>query len=274
MELSDTLRTLLRRWYILLLGLLMTAGLGWAVYRAVPTTYEATGSILLMPSETMVGKDGNPYLYLGGMRDVLDVLVRRSDSEQVREATLSRFEGADYSVAPDATTQSPIVVVTVETASPENSVALLQVVMTTVGNNLGAMQDELALPELKRIRIRELVVDASATANTGTARQAAIATVGAGFVGTLLLTGYVDGLLVRRRARHSVPRNQPTDSVAPVTDDVPTPVTTPTIQQLLPAEAKIDAPGSPGSPVVVGAHVDTHGGGTGRAPGLYVPENR
>lgn len=218
MELSDTLRALVRRWYVLLLGLLLTAGAGWAVHRAVPTTYQATGSILLMPSPVMVGDAGNPYLYLGGMRDVLDVVIRRSDAEQVREGLLAPYEGSDYEVAPDATTQSPIIVVTAESLSPEDAVALLQAALVTVGSNLDAMQDELTLPEANRIQRRELVVDATATADNSTARQATIATVGAGLLGTLLLTGFVDGRLLRRRARRTAPRNQAADTDATVTE--------------------------------------------------------
>lgn len=264
MELSDTISTLLRRWYVLLLGLLLTAGLGWAVYRAVPTTYEATGSLLLMPSEVMVGDAGNPYLYLGGMRDVLDVLVRRSDAEQIHEATLTPFEGADYRVEPDASTQSPIVLVTVQSRSPEDSIALLRTVMATVDSTLVTMQDELALPPTNRIQLRELVVDTTATADTGTGRQAAIVAVGAGLLGTVLLTGLVDRLLVRRRARHSTTGSNIPVTPAPVTERDPYTGPLPAGQQQ--PGGPEDPPHGPGSPVAVG--------GIGRAADRNVPADR
>lgn len=264
MELSDTLRTLLRRWYIVLLGLLLTAGLGWGVYRAVPATHEATASILLMPSDVMVGDAGNPYLYLGGMRDVLDVLVRRSDSEQIHEATLAAFEGSDYRVEPDATTQSPIVVITVQSPSPEDAIALLQTVMATVDSTLVTMQDELALPPTNRIQLRELVVDTTASVDTGTGRQAAIVAVGAGLLGTLLLTGTVDRIIVRRRARHSMTESDAPATPAPVTEDDSSPVALPADQQQ--SAGPDDPPRSPGSPVAVG--------GIGRAPGRHAPADR
>jgi hypothetical protein len=263
MELSDTLATLVRRWHILLLGLLMTGGLGWAVYQAVPTTYEASGSILLMPADTMVGKGGNPYLYLGGMRDALDVLVRRSSSEHSRQSVLSRFDGANYTVSTDPTTQSPIVLVTAQSKSPDDSMALRQEAMATIGRNLESMQNELGISDKSRIRMRELVVDSSATANTKMALQAAIVSVGAGLLCTLAATAFADKVLTRRRARRSLGGNELGDPGTPVTERDPSQSQASPLGVLSPGGAT-DHDGDPrklDGPEVVPRHADTPGTG-------------
>lgn len=201
MNLAETFAGVVRRWYIFLVGLIATAGLAWGAYQYVPPTYEASGSILLMPSEATVGEDGNPYLFLGGMTEALDVLIRRSNAAEIQESLLKRFDGASYTIQPDRMTSSPIVVVSVEAPSNEVALALLQAAMTTVDRNLDSMQNELSVVPRKRIHAKELVVDPEATVNSKMQIQLAIVAVGGGVLGTFMLTGFMDGLLNQRRLR-------------------------------------------------------------------------
>lgn len=243
MELNDTLRVMVRRWYVLLLGLALSAGLGWVVHVSVPTSYEADTSILLMPAETVVDEEvGNPYLYMGGMADALDVLVIRAGAEQVRADVLDDFPGADYTIGSHPTTPTPIVDVTAEGASGEESLALMQAATASVIETLDVMQDELGLPDAARIRPAELTVDPVATELTGQANKAAVAAVGAGVLVTLMMTALVDGVVARRSRNRSRSRSRseggrvvgpsegppPGDAVAePTPTRLPTPAPTP-----------------------------------------------
>ncbi|MGC5628595.1 hypothetical protein ACPYO6_10165 [Georgenia sp. Z1344] len=203
MQLSDTIATLLRRWYVLLLGLCLTAAGGWYAYRSIPTTYEATGSLLLMPSTDTVGAEGNPYLYLNGMIDARDVLLRRAGSTENYTSVVAEHPGTAYTLGSDPTTQSPIVTVAVEGATPEDALAVMHGALENVEENLDAMQDEVGLPDGQRLGASPLVLADSATASRTAAARLAIVVLGAGGLGTLLVAGLVDGALMRRRERRS-----------------------------------------------------------------------
>jgi hypothetical protein len=215
---------LLRRWYVVLLGLALTAGLAVATHRLVPTPYEAGGSILLMPAETVVDDDvGNPYLYLGGMADALDVLVVRARADESRGPLLEGVDGADLSVEKDPTTPTPIVNVRAESSSPGTTLALRDAAMAEVVAILDQMQDELDIADQARIRPVDLTVDESATAVTGTATKLAVAALGAGALATLVLTGVLDGWLARRAARREREGAEPREPAAGGPTDEETP---------------------------------------------------
>lgn len=201
MQLSDTIAILTRRWYVLLIGLCLTAVVGWSAYQAVPTKYEATGSLLLMPSTDTVGTEGNPYLYLNGMTDARDVLLLRSGSTENREAVIGDHAETDYTLTSDPTTQSPIVSAVAQSSTPEAAMAVMDAALNNVRQNLRTMQDELELPEGQRLSARLLVLDESATPSRTTAWRVAIMAGGIGVLGTLMMTGLIDNALLRRRER-------------------------------------------------------------------------
>ena len=122
MQLSDTIAALIRGWYVMAIGLLVTAVVGWTVYQMVPTKYEASGSLLLMPSEATVGVEGNPFLSLNGMVDARDVLLRRADSKDNRANVLDQVKDSDYTIGADPTTLSPIVAIQAQSRPPEAAI--------------------------------------------------------------------------------------------------------------------------------------------------------
>ena len=201
MQLSDTIAALIRGWYVMAIGLLVTAVVGWTVYQMVPTKYEASGSLLLMPSEATVGVEGNPFLSLNGMVDARDVLLRRADSKDNRANVLDQVKDSDYTIGADPTTLSPIVAIQAQSRTPEAAISLLNAVLLTVDQHLNSMQNELGVPAHRKIKTRVLVADQSAAPNTKSQLRAAIATVAGGIVGTFILTGLLDGILTRRHQR-------------------------------------------------------------------------
>jgi hypothetical protein len=203
MTLSDTLASLLRRWYVVLLGFALTCGLGWATYQSFPPRYETSGSILLMPADATVGDEGNPYLFLGGMNDALDILIRRTNASEVQEQVLANYAGASYTAERDAETQSPIIVISAEASSAEDALQLLTDTLTVLRGNLINMQAELSIPEARQITMRDLVINDEAVQNSKMALQLSLVVLGAGFVGTLMATGLVDNFISRRSQVHS-----------------------------------------------------------------------
>lgn len=220
MRLTETLRSLGRRWYVVLLGLALTASLGMLISVKVPITFAATGTILLMPPDETVGVRGNPYLYLGGLNTALDVLVRRANSIEVSGPLLKLHPGTNYTVEADRTTSSAIVLVTAEAESSDAALALRDEAMATVMTTLDLMQDEANVENIMRLHGQDLVIDKTAVAKTKTQLQLILVAVGGGTIGTLLLAGFVDGWIIERRQR----RMDKPDPLPAEKDDGPAPL--------------------------------------------------
>lgn len=199
MQLKELLRSLARRWYVVLAGFALTAGMCAVVYEKVPATYEASGSLVLMPPSATVGTTGNPYLYLVGMSQALDVLTRRANAAEVRGAILENFPAMTYSVDADRSTSGAIVVVKVSSPSPSETMGALKAALATVPATLKAMQDELSVPAFSRINLKTIVVAHESSMENKAQLQLIIVTAGAGGVGTVLLARMLDGLLLARR---------------------------------------------------------------------------
>jgi hypothetical protein len=199
MRLKELIRSLARRWYIVLAGLALTAAMCALVFEKVPATYEASGSLVLMPPSATVGNTGNPYLYLVGMSQALDVLTRRANAAEVRGPILEKFPAMTYSVDADRSTSGAVVVVEVSSPSPSETMGALNAALATVPATLKAMQDELSVPDFSRINLKTIVVAPEATMENKAQLQLIIVTAGAGVVGTVLLARMLDGLLLARR---------------------------------------------------------------------------
>ena len=201
MRLTETLASLGRRWYVVVVGLAVTMGMGFLVDVKVPSTFQAEGSILLMPPDSTVGAAGNPYLYLGGLNQALDVLVRRVSAVEVADPILANYPDSTYTVDPDRTTSSPIVIVTAEAPSNETAIKLMDDVLKSVLVTLNTMQDEANVKQILRIHGKDLVLDKEATTKTKTKLQLLIVVVAGGTIGTFLLAGLLDGWMIERRRR-------------------------------------------------------------------------
>lgn len=235
MHLVDTLRSLLRRWYIFLLGLILSAGMGYAAYTVIQPTYEAQSTLLLMPPAEVVGEHSNPYLYLGGMNEALDVLVRRASAPEAITAIEEQFGGVTVTPSADRTTSSPIVVITITGPDAQDVLNALDAGRMTVIRNLDSMQNELDIEANMRITTKDLVLAHEATANRKMPIQLAILVVAAGSVGTLMFTGFIDGQLIARaqpkkqpkrknkRARQDQPAVENSEDTTPEYEQLPKP---------------------------------------------------
>lgn len=199
MQLKELIRSLARRWYMVLAGLALTTGMCAVAYEKVPATYEASGSLVLMPPSATVGSTGNPYLYLVGMSQALDVLTRRANAAEVRGPLLEDFPAMTYSVDADRSTSGAVVVVKVSSPNPNETMDGLKAALATVPATLKAMQDELSVPDYSRINLKTIVVAPEPTVENKAQLQLLIVTAGAGAVGTVLLARFLDGLLLARR---------------------------------------------------------------------------
>lgn len=212
----QSLGVIIRRWYLVLSGILLTAVLCWGASQIVPPSYEAQGSMVLMPPPAAVGDAGNPYLQLGGMSEALDVLVRQANAPEVRDRVLDEDPSATYTIEPDRSTSGSIVVVQATAETEAESLTVLERAMETLPAVLTRMQDELAVIPVQRIDIMPVVVDAEATRNSKQTLQMLAVAVVAGLSGTFMFTALADGLLLaRRRGREPEPEPAAAPAQAP-----------------------------------------------------------
>ena len=201
MKLRTLGRALLRRWYAFLAGLLAVGALGAFAYGQLPVDYKTTGSVVLLPSAKSVGTEGNPYLFLSGLGQAMDVLTRRLMAPDVMERLTQGSTDASYTAQPDVTSGSSILIVSVKSRSAESAASTLEAVLAGIPAELVMMQDELSVPDAARIASMQVAMPAEPAPDLKPRLQITAVICAAGLLVVLLLTALLDGILLRL-ARH------------------------------------------------------------------------
>lgn len=200
MYLRDLYASLKRRWYLAVLGALLTASLAFVVYFQAPVKYEATGSVALVPPATAVISGDNPFLYMGGLEQALGILTAKLNSDEVQRDIVGKYDAVTYSTIRDPSTNGPIVLVTVTGATAGEALGVLTDVLAAVPQNLNSLQDSLNVSENSKITSMPLSSDEEAKIDSSTRTRTVLTLAAVGGAGTLLLTGQLDKIIFRRRA--------------------------------------------------------------------------
>ncbi|MDQ0597203.1 capsular polysaccharide biosynthesis protein [Streptomyces canus] len=215
MDLAEIFRVMRRRWYVLLPGLLLTAGLTFAVTLVVPVTYQSQSTVILLNSQkATVAYDGNPFLStqtsLTGMADSLARNLNSDDS--VRELK-SRGATGTFEAKLADNAQGPLMWLTV-TGTDRRAVLASDKILTAYANErLEQFQEDQSVAPKAMIRLTTIVAPQPPVAQTKTRLEYMIMAGGLGLVLTLVAVFYVEA----RRRSH------PRDGAAPV--DAPEPTT-------------------------------------------------
>lgn len=207
MFLHDLGHALLRRWYLVIVGLLATAAGVYGIQQYIPVTYKAEASVVLVPPETAVIEGENPYLYMGGLDQALSVLIVRMNSESIAQQILRDDPDLTYSLAKDATTTGPIVVIESEAPSGEAAIDTVDQLLKSMPPNLVAIQDALGVQKNARISVMTIVQDQESTEVTKKQMRMMIAGAGGGIAFTLLFTGWIDQMLSKLKVRRAAKRD-------------------------------------------------------------------
>ncbi len=221
MNLTESLRVLLRRWYIVLAGLLVTFAGCLLVQQLVPPRYTSQAQVLLMPPEASVGDKGNPFLMLGGMGQALDVLTQLAAAAEVTDPILERHPGTEYTVEPDRTTSAPIVHIVVTGGDPGQVSSAQSEAVTSVEDTLGAMQEDASLSGELQIRTVVLTTDREPKLDTQTRLRTTLLVAGVAVVGTIMGTGALDAILLARRRRLAHSDDEDPPAPTPERSDAP-----------------------------------------------------
>lgn len=243
MELRVFVATLLRRWYLVVVVLVCAVAATFVAVNSVGPTYRAQGAVLLFPPVTTVQQGqrsetvGNPYLMLGGLSQVRDIVIRSmtgqtSHAELCRERDDPGYESmrrslcgakptVSYEAVPDFTNSAPIILITVEADSKAHAITAVGALMDRVPVVLGELQSGLRLEKSAEITSSALIADTEPEAVRKSQIRGAIVG-GAGTLGLgLLMIALLDGILLTKRVR----RPKPVEAASPGWWDVaPEPV--------------------------------------------------
>jgi capsular polysaccharide biosynthesis protein len=213
MYLQQVLASLRRRWMLTGLALVVAVAAGYATAGVVGPTYTSESSVVLVPPPTttrIVNADGtetagNPYMYLGGLTEARDVLVKAMSSEAAHQQVSDSAGTGTYLVTPDFDTRAPMLVITTSAptraAASEVTTAVLDQVPTVLAN----IQADLNIPSNARITTRVVTDDPVMPNHKAQMRLVALATLGMLAVLAMLI-GVIDGLLIRRQRRATTTR--------------------------------------------------------------------
>jgi len=201
MNLADTLRALIRRWYITVPGILIAVATAIGVWIAVPPGYERTAMQLLLPGEQSMPESSNPLLYLGGLSNAADVLVRAVGSENVLLEIEDDYPGVEVKVERDASTAGPVILITVTASSDAQAIAALDALVAKTSVVLEDLQQNERIAQANRISVVPITVDTESVLRERD-RLVLVVVAGVAVAGVaLLLAGFVDGIARQRRRR-------------------------------------------------------------------------
>jgi uncharacterized protein involved in exopolysaccharide biosynthesis len=220
-DLSASLHALGRRWYVLIAGLLITAGFVVLALRFVPLAYDVKASILLLPptsSVTVTGKTqtGNPFLYLGGLDVVAGVLERSvTDSESV-QSIIPRGSKAKYTVQQDAAVSGSVLQVQASDTSPAGAFSTLNSVVDLATTKLQTLQNEVQAKPSDQVRLLVITNNTVAVPDYASLIRLLIVVAAAGIVLTLFVAVFIDAAVRRRRSRRLQRLERPDEDEAAI----------------------------------------------------------
>jgi len=194
----ELLLSLRRRWYLLLVAVLLTAGACLGVSHVVAPTYEAKASLVLIPPRDTQFPDTNRYLMLNSLGQATGVVIRALNGDTTHQAVVDGTLDGDFGVTPDYTTNAPILVITATSAESKVAQEVLQRVEAQVPQILSRLQSSVDIANGAQITT---VPVTTATQPTKVVKKQLRAVAASGLALAAILTlliGAIDGYLVRR----------------------------------------------------------------------------
>ena len=209
---------LVRRWYLVLGALVVSATLAIVGFYVSKPTYEARADLLLLPPARTSGPTGglgNPYLALNGsLGDAAQVIAAEVASDRSAERLAEQGRRAVYSVGLDQSFSAPVVVVVTRDASAAEATLTLNAVMSEYNRTLLKVQQDAGAPARATFATRVITTTPIPQRLLKTPIRNAIA----GGVGGLLL-GLLPILLLERLAAARTKRRQARPNAAEPADE-------------------------------------------------------
>ena len=221
MYVRDLADSLLRRWMLVVVAVLMTAGACFLASQAVGPTYRAEASIVLVPPKSVTEPTANRFLELGSLTPAVDVLTRALNADATRDVVHEAAPEGTYEATVDDATSAPVLVVTAEAPSAAQAEALAEAVLTQAPASLSALQSRLSIARGAEITSIPLPGDEPQVSQKSRIRVVAALGILC-LAGSAMMIGALDGLLLVRAARKELQRARGAatlDDPPPTTDD-------------------------------------------------------
>jgi hypothetical protein len=187
----------------------MTGGLAGAAAVLVPPTYLYRTDVLLIPPAGAPG--ANPYLALGGLREVADVLSNSLSDDATAAAVEDQGAKAKFSVDRDATQAAPFILIVAEDKDPAMALRTSKAVVDLVEPRLADLQKSLTVPKDALIVSKVISTDEKATVVRRSQLRAIIAAAGLGLFLVIAIVSAAERVSTQRSSRrdnHPDPRDE------------------------------------------------------------------
>lgn len=220
MDLAEIFRAAGRRWYVLLMGVLVTVGVAFLAFRLVPVTYDIKASVLLLPPAITVEElGGNPFLNLGGLDVAAGVLAKSLTDSASAEIILPPGSEAEYTVQKDASVSGSVLEIAVTDATPAGALQTLLDIQALAETRLQELQSEAAPTSDNKLTMMVVTNNTVAEPNYGSLIRTLIVVGAAGIALSLLSAIAVDSLVRRHKAKRASKLNARAASSAERTDE-------------------------------------------------------
>lgn len=200
MDLAEIFRVMRRRWYVLLPGLLLAAGLTVAVALFVPVTYQSQSTVVLLNSQkATVAYDGNPFLSTQtSLTGMADSLARNLNSDGSLRELKSRGASGTFEAKLADNAQGPLMWLTVTGTDKAGVLASDRILTAYAKERLEQFQKQQAVDPKAMIRMTTIVPPQNPVAQTKTRLEYMVMAGGLGLVLTMVAVFFVEA---RRRPR-------------------------------------------------------------------------
>ncbi|MEV6332748.1 chain length determinant protein [Streptomyces sp. NPDC051909] len=199
MDLAEIFRVMCRRWYVLVPGLLLTAGLTVGAWLLVPVSYESQSTVAMLNSRKGAEADGNPFLSmepsLTGMADSLARNIN-SDASVAELKAKGMREKYEAKIADNA--QGPLLWLTVTGRDRDAVLAGNKTLMAFTAQRLKDLQADQSVSPDAMIRITTIVPPQDPEPQLKSKVQYLVMAAGLGLVLSLVATFFAEA---RRRAK-------------------------------------------------------------------------
>lgn len=221
MDLAEIVRVMRRRWYVLLPGLLLTAGLLAVVAVLVPVSYQSQATVLLLNSRKATADyDGNPFLSTQtSLTGMADSLARSLGSDDSLKELRSRGAEGTFETKLADNAQGPLLWLTVTGTDAGSVLASDRILAAYAGERLEEFQERQSVDPEAMIRMTTIVPPQKPVAQSKTRLQYLVMAGGLGLVLSLVAAFYTE-------ARNRPPANgegarEATPGPEPAVDDTP-----------------------------------------------------
>jgi hypothetical protein len=213
MDLSEAVRVVRGRWYVIVPLLVLTLVATLGVDRAVPTKYQVTSTFSLLASDQTVqgtaavpGTDNAFMSFDGSLNDMADFLTRRVDAPDSAQQLLQQGVTEAYSADLAANAEGPFITLTVTGTSRTHVTTSIDTLLKFSQQELTEIQSQASVSPTAMIGSIVIVPPGPPTKQNKSKYQGVIGVAVVGLVIAFLATFATDSLVAARSRRRRGPR--------------------------------------------------------------------